>query len=59
MKDRYRKINQQHYSLADLVEAVNSCARNRREAVATLTDLLASGRVLLENHGQLKRVRVA
>lgn len=59
MKNPYRKINERHYSLADLVAIVNSCTRNSREAVATVADLLQSGRVLLEKHGELKRVKVA
>jgi len=59
MKNIYAKINRRNYSLADLVEIVNSCSKNSKEATATLTDLFASGRVLLKSHGQLKRVRPA
>jgi len=58
MKNPYRKINRTKYSLGDLVSVVGSCARNSRETVAAIVDLLESGRVLVNNHGQLKRVRV-
>jgi hypothetical protein len=59
MKNIYRKINRKNYSLADLVEIINSCSKNSKEATAALTDLFASGRVLIRSHGQLKRVRPA
>ena len=58
MKNLYRKINRKHYSLGDLVGIVSSCARDSHEALAALVDLFESGRVRLENHGRLKRVRV-
>jgi len=59
MKNYYRKINRRHYSLGDLVAIVGSCARDSRETLAALVDLFESGRVLVNAHGQLKRVRVA
>jgi len=59
MKNKYRKINERRYSLADLIEVVNASAKNSKEAAATLMHLLNSGRVLLEKHGKLQRVRVA
>jgi hypothetical protein len=59
MKDPYRKINGKQYSLGELISIVSSCARDSRETLAALVDLFESGRVLLENHGRLKRVRVA
>jgi hypothetical protein len=59
MKNIYRKINSVHYSLGELVEAVASSAKDSRETLAALIDLFESGRVRLENHGRLKRVRVA
>jgi len=58
MKNPYRKINRKHYSLGDLISIVSSCARDSRETLAALVDLFESGRVRLENHGRLKRVRV-
>jgi hypothetical protein len=58
MKNPYRKINRKHYSLGDLVSIVSSCARDSRETLAAMVDLFESGRVRLENHGRLKRVRV-
>jgi hypothetical protein len=59
MKNRYRKINRVHYSLGELVEIVSSCAKDSKETLAALVDLFESGRVQLENHGRLKRIRVA
>ena len=58
MKNPYRKINRKRYSLGDLVGIVSSCARESSETLAALVDLFESGRVRLENHGRLKRVRV-
>ena len=59
MKDPYRKINGKQYSLGELISIVSSCARDSSETLAAVIDLFESGRVLLENHGRLKRVRVA
>ena len=58
MKNRYRKINRRNYSLGELVEIVSSCARDNRETVAALTDLFESGRVRIQNHGRMKRIKV-
>ncbi len=58
MKNPYRKINRKNYSLGELVEIVSSCARDSRETLAALVDLFESGRVRLENHGRMKRIRV-
>ena len=59
MKNIYRKINRLHYSLGELVEIVASCARDQRETLAALVDLLESGRVRLHTSGRYKRVRVS
>ena len=59
MKNYYRKINRSHYSLGELVSVVGSCARDSKETLAALVDLFESGRVMVKNHGQLKRVKVA
>lgn len=58
MKNPYTKINRKHYSLGELVEIVSSCTRDSREALAALVDLFETGRVRIENHGRLKRIRV-
>jgi len=58
MKNPYKKINRKHYSLGELVEIVSSCARDSKETLAALVDLFESGRVRVENHGRLKRIRV-
>ncbi len=59
MKNPYTQINRKHYSLGELVSIVSSCARDSKETLAALVDLFESGRVQLENHGRLKRVKVA
>lgn len=58
MKNPYKKINRKHYSLGELVEIVSSCARDSKETLAALVDLFESGRVRVQNHGRLKRIRV-
>jgi hypothetical protein len=45
-------------SLGDLIVAVSSCAKNSRETVATVADLLASGKVRVENHGRFLRAKL-
>ncbi len=59
MKNIYAKINQGHYSLWELMEVLQSCSQNSREATAAMIDLIASGRVLLRSNGQMKRVRLS
>lgn len=58
MKNYYRKINRCKYSLGDLVSVVGSCTRDSRETVAALVDMFESGRVMVNAHGHLKRVKV-
>lgn len=48
----------QKLSLGDLILAVSSCTKNTKETVAAVADLLASGRVRLENNGRFTRARV-
>ena len=45
-------------SLGDLVLAVSSCAKNPKETVATVADLLASGKVRVQSNGRFLRARV-
>ena len=45
-------------SLGDLIMAVSSCTKNPRETVATVADLLASGKVRVQSGGRLLRARV-
>ena len=59
MKNYYRKINRKHYSLGDLVAIVGSCARDSQETLAALVDLFETGRVRVNAHGRLKRIKVA
>ncbi len=45
-------------SLGDLILAVSSCTKSSRETVATVADLLGSGRVRVEDHGRFLRAKV-
>jgi aconitase A len=45
-------------SLGDLILAVSSCTTSSRETVATVADLLASGRVRVQENGRFLRARV-
>jgi hypothetical protein len=45
-------------SLGDLIMAVSSCAKSRKETVATVADLLASGKVRVQSGGRFLRARV-
>jgi hypothetical protein len=58
MKNIYKKINRSHYSLGDLISIVGSCARNSRETIAAMVDLLESGRVVIRKNGRARRVRI-
>lgn len=59
MKPTYRSINRKAYSLGDLIAIVNSCAKDSKETIAAVTDLLASGRVAIVEDGKPRKVRVA
>jgi hypothetical protein len=58
MKNIYKKINHTKYSLGELVSIVGSCARDSRETIAAMIDLLESGRVVIRKNGRTRRVRV-
>ncbi len=45
-------------SLGDLILAVSSCTKSTRETVATVADLLGSGRVRVQSNGVFTRARV-
>ena len=45
-------------SLGDLILAVSSCTNSSRETIATVADLLASGKVRLHDNGRFLRARV-
>ena len=57
---RNRQILKQRsrLSLGDLILAVSSCTNSSRETVATVADLLASGRVRVHENGRFLRARV-
>jgi hypothetical protein len=58
MKKQDRKLHRQTLNLGDLIMAVSSCAKNNRETVAAVADLLASGRVLVHANGHPSRAHV-
>ena len=58
MKKQERKLHRQTMNLGDLIMTVSSCAKNNRETVAAVADLLASGRVLVQSNGHLSRALV-
>ena len=45
-------------SLGDLILAVSSCTSNTKETVATVADLLGSGKVKLQSDGKFLRAKV-
>lgn len=59
MKNPYTTLNRRKLSLGDLVAAVASSARSRGETVAALRDLFETGRVRIEDHGRLRKVRLS
>jgi len=58
MKNPYRKINRSHLSLGQLVAIVSSCARDSKETVAAVADLIATGRVSVRDHGVRKQLKL-
>lgn len=58
MKNPYRKINHSHLSLGQLVAIVSSCARDSKETVAAVADLIATGRVAVRDHGVRKQLKL-
>ena len=59
MKNPYRKINTRQLSLGQLVSIVSSCAKDSKETVAAVADLIASGRIAVCDHGTQKKLRLA
>lgn len=58
MKKTPLKIQRTVHNLGELIQLVNSCSRNKNEALATVADLLATGRVRFTSQGQNVRGRV-
>lgn len=58
MKNSYRKINRRSLSLGEFLEAINSCVNDKREAMAAVADMFASGRVQIMKKGRLCRVKL-
>ncbi len=48
----------QKLSLGDLILAVSSCTEGTKETVAAVADLLASGKVRVQQDGRFTRARV-
>jgi hypothetical protein len=59
MKNPYKKINRSHLSLGQLVAIVSSCARDSKETVAAVADLIATGRVTVRDNGVRKQLKLA
>jgi hypothetical protein len=59
MKNPYRKINNRHLSLGQLVAIVASCAKDSKETVAAVADLIATGRVAVCEGRTHKKLRLA
>ena len=59
MKNPYTKINNRHLSLGQLVAIVASCAKDSKETVAAVADLISTGRVAVCDHGTRKKLRLA
>ena len=51
MKKQDRKLHRQTMNLGELIMTVSSCAKNNQETVATVADLLNSGRVMFQSNG--------
>lgn len=58
MKKPDRKAMRQTMNLGELIMTVSSCAKNNRETVAAVVDLLESGRVLVQANGHMSRAHV-
>ena len=58
MKKNLKKAARNNYSLGDLILAVSSSAKNNRETIAAVADLLESGQVRLASNGRKVRARV-
>ncbi|MGC1479557.1 MAG: hypothetical protein WA771_03570 [Chthoniobacterales bacterium] len=59
MKNPYAKLNQSNLSLADLIEAVSSVAKNNGETIAAVSDLINSGRVRIASANGTRRIKLA
>ena len=58
MKKHIRKTERASLRFGDLVAAVSSCSRSKRETAAAIADLLESGRVRMTSGAVKVRARV-
>jgi hypothetical protein len=58
MKKHNLILKPKKLSLGDLIVAVSSCTKNTKETVATVADLLASGKVRVQSDGRFIRAKV-
>ena len=58
MKKIPHKIQRAVHNLGELIEAVSSCSRNPRETMITVADLIETGRVRFQSHGQKVRAHI-
>jgi hypothetical protein len=59
MKKFPHKSNYVTYTLGQLISIVGSCAKDDRETVAAVADLLSRGTVAVIKNGQPRRVRLS
>jgi hypothetical protein len=59
MKKNQQILKSRHkLSLGDLILAVSSCTKSTKETVATVADLLGSGKVRVHDNGHFIRAKV-
>lgn len=55
MKKTPQKIKRTVHNLGDLIQLVSSCSRSKSETIAAVADLIETGRVQFQSHGQKVR----
>ncbi len=58
MKKHLKKVNRNAVSLGDLIMAVSSSAKDPRETLAALSDMMDSGMVRINTNGSKVRARL-
>ena len=58
MKKMPRKIQRAVHNLGELIQLVSSCSRTKSETVATVADLIETGRVRFQSEGHKVRAHI-
>jgi hypothetical protein len=58
MRKIQNKKHRANMNLGELILAVSSCSKNKRETVAAVADLIESGRVRFRSGGRVVRAHV-